>query len=136
MKPRACGKPGKTKLASKGDIVTAPLLQEIVDELGEQAEETTLPVRSVLKCRSDYGVCRDCYGVFLATGEMAEIGDAVGIIAAQSIGEPRTPLTTRTFPTGGGSRASSRSSRRGTRRARRSWPRWPDWSTSNRPTAA
>ena len=88
MKPLSSGKPGKTKLAAKGDIVTAPLLQEIADELGEQAAETTLPVRSVLKCRSDYGVCRDCYGIFLATGEMAEIGDAVGIIAAQSIGEP------------------------------------------------
>jgi DNA-directed RNA polymerase subunit beta' len=46
-------------------------------------------------------VCRDCYGIFLATGEMAEIGDAVGIIAAQSIGEPGTQLTMRTFHTGG-----------------------------------
>ena len=58
-------------------------------------------MRSVLKCRSDYGVCRDCYGIFLATGELAEIGDAVGIIAAQSIGEPGTQLTMRTFHTGG-----------------------------------
>jgi DNA-directed RNA polymerase subunit beta' len=55
----------------------------------------------VLKCRSEYGVCRTCYGVFLATGGMAEIGDAVGIIAAQSIGEPGTQLTMRTFHTGG-----------------------------------
>jgi DNA-directed RNA polymerase subunit beta' len=55
----------------------------------------------VLKCRSDFGVCRDCYGTFLATGEMTEIGDAVGIIAAQSIGEPGTQLTMRTFHTGG-----------------------------------
>ena len=101
MKPLSSGKPGKTKLAGKGDIVTVPLLQEIADELGDQAAETTLPVRSVLKCRSDYGVCRDCYGIFLATGEMAEIGDAVGIIAAQSIGEPGTQLTMRTFHTGG-----------------------------------
>ena len=58
-------------------------------------------MRSVLKCRSDFGVCRDCYGIFLATGEMADIGDAVGIIAAQSIGEPGTQLTMRTFHTGG-----------------------------------
>jgi DNA-directed RNA polymerase subunit beta' len=101
MKPLASGKPGKTKLAEKGAIVTVPLLQEIVDELGELVEETTLPVRSVLKCRSEYGVCRQCYGIFLATGEMAEIGDAVGIIAAQSIGEPGTQLTMRTFHTGG-----------------------------------
>src|SRR6266540_1069962 len=60
-----------------------------------------LPVRSVLKCRSEFGVCRKCYGTFLATGEMCEIGDAVGIIAAQSIGEPGTQLTMRTFHTGG-----------------------------------
>jgi DNA-directed RNA polymerase subunit beta' len=55
----------------------------------------------VLKCRSEFGVCRKCYGTFLATGEMCEIGDAVGIIAAQSIGEPGTQLTMRTFHTGG-----------------------------------
>ena len=51
--------------------------------------------------QSEYGVCRACYGTFLATGEMSEIGDAVGIIAAQSIGEPGTQLTMRTFHTGG-----------------------------------
>ncbi len=101
MKPLSSGKPGKTKLADKGVIVTPPLLEEMIEELGEQAGETTLPVRSVLKCRSDFGVCRDCYGIFLATGEMADIGDAVGIIAAQSIGEPGTQLTMRTFHTGG-----------------------------------
>ena len=60
-----------------------------------------IPVRSVLKCKSEFGVCRACYGIFLATGETAEIGDAVGIIAAQSIGEPGTQLTMRTFHTGG-----------------------------------
>src|SRR6185295_8314154 len=53
------------------------------------------------KCKSEFGVCRHCYATFLATGEMAEIGDAVGIIAAQSIGEPGTQLTMRTFHTGG-----------------------------------
>ena len=58
-------------------------------------------MRSVLKCKSEYGVCRACYGIFLATGEICEIGDAVGIIAAQSIGEPGTQLTMRTFHTGG-----------------------------------
>jgi DNA-directed RNA polymerase subunit beta' len=100
-KPLASGKPGKTVLAEKGALVTMPLLQDVVEQLGETAEESTLPVRSVLKCRSDYGVCRACYGVFLATGEVCEIGDAVGIIAAQSIGEPGTQLTMRTFHTGG-----------------------------------
>ena len=55
----------------------------------------------MLKCRAETGVCQACYGIFLATGEMCEIGDAVGIIAAQSIGEPGTQLTMRTFHTGG-----------------------------------
>ncbi len=102
MKPLSSGKPGKTKVASKGDLITAPLLDEIIEGLGEDvARETKLPVRSVLKCRSDYGVCRACYSTFLATGETCEVGDAVGIIAAQSIGEPGTQLTMRTFHTGG-----------------------------------
>ncbi|HEU0243091.1 MAG TPA: DNA-directed RNA polymerase subunit beta' [Candidatus Limnocylindrales bacterium] len=58
-------------------------------------------VRSPLACESRYGVCRQCYGRNLATGEMIGIGEAVGIIAAQSIGEPGTQLTMRTFHTGG-----------------------------------
>ena len=57
--------------------------------------------RSVLQCLAPYGVCRLCYGRNLAAGELVEIGDAVGIIAAQSIGEPGTQLTMRTFHTGG-----------------------------------
>ena len=61
----------------------------------------TVPVRSVLKCEATTGVCQACYGRSLATGKMAMIGDAVGIIAAQSIGEPGTQLTMRTFHTGG-----------------------------------
>jgi len=100
-KPLASGKPGKTVLAEKGALVTMPLLREVLDGLGEDAEGATLPVRSVLKCKSEFGVCRACYGTFLATGGMCEIGDAVGIIAAQSIGEPGTQLTMRTFHTGG-----------------------------------
>jgi DNA-directed RNA polymerase subunit beta' len=74
---------------------------EIAEQLEEHAEEATLPIRTVLKCRSEVGVCRACYGTFLATGDMCEIGDAVGIVAAQSIGEPGTQLTMRTFHTGG-----------------------------------
>jgi DNA-directed RNA polymerase subunit beta' len=58
-------------------------------------------VRSPLTCQSRYGVCRTCYGRNLATGQMVGIGEAVGIIAAQSIGEPGTQLTMRTFHTGG-----------------------------------
>ncbi|HVS85917.1 MAG TPA: DNA-directed RNA polymerase subunit beta', partial [Gaiellaceae bacterium] len=100
-KPLASGKPGKTVVASKGDEITMPKLREIVEELGEEAETFSIPVRSVLKCKAETGVCRACYGTFLATGELSEIGDAVGIIAAQSIGEPGTQLTMRTFHTGG-----------------------------------
>jgi DNA-directed RNA polymerase subunit beta' len=101
-KPLATGKPGKTVVASKGEEITMPRLREIVEELGDDiAEGFAIPVRSVLKCKAETGVCRKCYGTFLATGELSEIGDAVGIIAAQSIGEPGTQLTMRTFHTGG-----------------------------------
>jgi DNA-directed RNA polymerase subunit beta' len=100
-KPLASGRPGKTVLAEKDQIVTMPMLRDIVDGLEEAADGATLPVRSVLKCRSEFGVCKACYGIFLATGGICEIGDAVGIIAAQSIGEPGTQLTMRTFHTGG-----------------------------------
>ncbi|MBQ9106521.1 MAG: DNA-directed RNA polymerase subunit beta' [Clostridia bacterium] len=58
-------------------------------------------IRSVLNCRSKHGVCRRCYGANLANGKLVSIGEAVGIIAAQSIGEPGTQLTMRTFHTGG-----------------------------------
>jgi DNA-directed RNA polymerase subunit beta' len=64
-------------------------------------DDAMVPVRSVLKCEAESGVCRQCYGVMPATGALVEIGDAVGIIAAQSIGEPGTQLTMRTFHTGG-----------------------------------
>jgi DNA-directed RNA polymerase subunit beta' len=100
-KPLASGRPGKTVLLEKGAEITVPRLRELYDGLEEVADEFIVPVRTVLKCRSEFGVCRACYGTFLATGEMAEIGDAVGIIAAQSIGEPGTQLTMRTFHTGG-----------------------------------
>ncbi len=98
-KPLASGKPGKTIVAEKGESITAPRLKEIAE--GLEDENAKLPVRSVLKCRAETGVCQTCYGTFLATGNVSDIGDAVGIIAAQSIGEPGTQLTMRTFHTGG-----------------------------------
>ena len=100
FRPLKDGKPGKTKLASAGEELTIRALVALLAEL-EDGADLVLPVRSVLKCRAQTGVCRACYGTFLATGEMCEIGDAVGIIAAQSIGEPGTQLTMRTFHTGG-----------------------------------
>jgi DNA-directed RNA polymerase subunit beta' len=101
MKPIKDGKPGKTVVVEKGAEITMSGLRRLVEEFGEYAPTATIPVRSVLKCRSEYGLCRLCFGTFLATGGLAEIGDAVGIIAAQSIGEPGTQLTMRTFHTGG-----------------------------------
>ena len=102
-KPLESGKPGKTLLAEKGDEITTALAPASSSRRSDEAADDSfsVPVRSVLKCRSEFGVCRACYGTFLATGEICEIGDAVGIIAAQSIGEPGTQLTMRTFHTGG-----------------------------------
>src|SRR5215217_7283381 len=74
---------------------------EAIAEAFANDRAATVPVRSVLKCEANTGVCQACYGRSLATGKLAMIGDAVGIIAAQSIGEPGTQLTMRTFHTGG-----------------------------------
>jgi DNA-directed RNA polymerase subunit beta' len=83
-------------LAQAGDEITDAIAREVV-ALGVER----LRVRSVLTCAARSGVCRHCYGRNLATGKLVEIGEAVGVIAAQSIGEPGTQLTMRTFHTGG-----------------------------------
>ena len=70
-------------------------------ETGEVRKDAKLKIRSVLSCRSHLGICAKCYGVNLATGQAVQVGEAVGIIAAQSIGEPGTQLTMRTFHSGG-----------------------------------
>jgi DNA-directed RNA polymerase subunit beta' len=78
--------------------------QEIDENLADKIVKAgikELIIRSVLTCRSRYGVCIKCYGRNLATGKLVDVGEAVGIIAAQSIGEPGTQLTMRTFHTGG-----------------------------------
>jgi DNA-directed RNA polymerase subunit beta' len=87
------------ELLKRGQEIDLPELEEIAEAYGD--EEVTVPVRSVLKCELESGVCQTCYGRTMATGSMVELGDAVGIIAAQSIGEPGTQLTMRTFHTGG-----------------------------------
>jgi len=85
---------------------------EVLVELGEEIDEKSakkiseagikeIKVRSVLTCRAEHGICARCYGKDMATGKLANIGEAVGVIAAQSIGEPGTQLTLRTFHTGG-----------------------------------
>ena len=84
--------------------VLVPAGETISDEAARAAIEAgvgRISVRSVLICESREGVCRRCYGRNLATGKLVEIGEAVGVIAAQSIGEPGTQLTMRTFHTGG-----------------------------------
>ncbi|MEX2203330.1 MAG: DNA-directed RNA polymerase subunit beta' [Actinomycetota bacterium] len=86
----------RKKIASKGD--------EISDALGVKLTEAgvdVVRVRSATTCEAEYGVCRLCYGWSLATGRLVDIGESVGIVAAQSIGEPGTQLTMRTFHTGG-----------------------------------
>ncbi|MGO9752934.1 MAG: DNA-directed RNA polymerase subunit beta', partial [Solirubrobacteraceae bacterium] len=91
-------------IVEKGIEIDRAEFADIVSSLGEEqapGELVTVKVRSVLKCEALTGVCQACYGRSMATGKVAQIGDAVGIIAAQSIGEPGTQLTMRTFHTGG-----------------------------------
>ena len=74
---------------------------EELDALRDDPTVDRVRVRSPLTCQAELGVCRKCYGRSLATGKTIELGEAVGVIAAQSIGEPGTQLTMRTFHTGG-----------------------------------
>ena len=78
--------------------------EEITEEIADRIQNSnveSVSVRSVLYCQAEFGVCAKCYGRNLATGKLVDVGEAVGIIAAQSIGEPGTQLTLRTFHTGG-----------------------------------
>jgi DNA-directed RNA polymerase subunit beta' len=87
------------------DGTTIPADTEIdemlMNTLRDDEAVTRIRVRSVVTCQADFGVCAKCYGRSLATGKTIELGEAVGVIAAQSIGEPGTQLTMRTFHTGG-----------------------------------
>ncbi len=87
-------------LLKRNQQIDWPEVHDIAEGFKDD-DDVTVPVRSVLKCEAESGICRQCYGVMPATGFLVEIGDAVGIIAAQSIGEPGTQLTMRTFHTGG-----------------------------------
>ena len=90
-------------IVKKNHMVTpsraAAILSKGVSRTGGKVE--SLKIRTILTCRSHMGICAKCYGANMATGEMVQVGEAVGIIAAQSIGEPGTQLTMRTFHTGG-----------------------------------
>jgi len=99
---------GRTSLHDVYDPYSDKLIvsagEQITEEIGKAIEDAgieTVEIRSVLTCESKRGVCVKCYGKNLATGYTAQKGDAVGIIAAQSIGEPGTQLTLRTFHVGG-----------------------------------
>ena len=90
-------------LVKKNHMVTPKraelIMKKGVDENGETLKK--IKIRTILTCRSHSGICAKCYGANMATGEPVQVGEAVGIIAAQSIGEPGTQLTMRTFHTGG-----------------------------------
>ena len=83
-------------LAEAGEIITIARLDELISQ-----GATEVRVRSVLTCESKVGTCAMCYGTSMATGKLVDVGEAIGIVAAQSIGEPGTQLTMRTFHTGG-----------------------------------
>lgn len=83
-------------LIKKNHMIT-PKRAEIIEKLGLKE----VKIRTVLSCKSHLGVCAKCYGANMATGQQVQVGEAVGIIAAQSIGEPGTQLTMRTFHAGG-----------------------------------
>lgn len=83
-------------ICSKGVLMDEQMAQKIVDAGVQEVQ-----IRSILTCNTSHGICRKCYGRNLATAEEVEIGEAVGTVAAQSIGEPGTQLTLRTFHTGG-----------------------------------
>lgn len=100
---------GRVVLEDIRDPKTGEIIVGVNEEIDEQAAKkideasslTDLKIRSVLTCEAQYGVCVLCYGRNLATGRLVNIGEAVGIVAAQSIGEPGTQLTMRTFHIGG-----------------------------------
>ena len=97
-----CDKDGK--IIVKANHMITPRRAALVVKNGVDAEGnplTAVKIRTVLTCRSHIGVCAKCYGANMATGEAVQVGESVGIIAAQSIGEPGTQLTMRTFHTGG-----------------------------------
>ncbi|SOE22091.1 DNA-directed RNA polymerase subunit beta' [Spirosomataceae bacterium TFI 002] len=99
---------GRTSLYDIVDPLTKEVIlpagEEITEEVADRVDETSIDsieIRSALTCETRTGICAKCYGRNLASGRMAEVGEAVGVIASQSIGEPGTQLTLRTFHTGG-----------------------------------
>jgi DNA-directed RNA polymerase subunit beta' len=90
-------------IVKKNHMITPKRAERIMETkaVKEKGFDAKIKIRTVLTCRSHLGICAKCYGANMATGEPVQVGEAVGIIAAQSIGEPGTQLTMRTFHTGG-----------------------------------
>ena len=87
-------------IIEKNQIINKLIADKIIAELNKTNRDT-VKIRTVLSCKSKDGICAHCYGANMATGKLVGIGEAVGVVAAQSIGEPGTQLTMRTFHTGG-----------------------------------
>ncbi|WP_010308016.1 DNA-directed RNA polymerase subunit beta' [Kurthia senegalensis] len=105
LEERVLGRYAKKTIVNPqtGEVIVAPdelITAELARKIAEAGIET-VTIRSAFTCNTKHGVCKKCYGMNLATGDEVEVGEAVGIIAAQSIGEPGTQLTMRTFHTGG-----------------------------------
>ena len=104
LKLRIIGRIALMDIADAQGNVIVEAGREILEDDADRIEKSgieSVAIRSVMTCKSKYGICSKCYGRNLATGESVNIGEAVGITAAQSIGEPGTQLTMRTFHTGG-----------------------------------
>ena len=103
LKERLIGRYLSEPVVVDGEVIMETnkmITDEDADRICDAGVET-VKIRSLITCKSRHGVCRKCYGANLATNEPVQVGEAVGIIAAQSIGEPGTQLTMRTFHTGG-----------------------------------
>ena len=93
--------PDTGEVVVKANRMVTPKRAEAVMRVLEKTGRTTVKIRTILTCKCMNGICAKCYGANMATGQAVQVGEAVGIIAAQSIGEPGTQLTMRTFHTGG-----------------------------------
>ena len=93
--------PDTGELVMKANHMCTPKRAAAVMKVLDKQGRKSVKIRTVLSCKSHIGVCAKCYGANMATGQPVQVGEAVGIIAAQSIGEPGTQLTMRTFHTGG-----------------------------------